>query len=199
MTYAIKDISQVLKMARKNKGISQRTLATLVDVPQSHISKIENGAVDLRLSSLIEIARALDLELMLVPQKNVSAVNAIIHHNRDGRIIEKESSISKELDRLKSSLEKLSQKFPDIKEIAQIQRRIHDIYRFRLPANTTKQLAETRKTLDSVIRNGKNMTVLKMALSDIENIRNQLAHGVYDLPAIENARPAYSLEDDNHG
>ena len=125
MAYTIEDISKALKTARKNKGISQRDLAKLVDVPQSHISKIENGAVDLRLSSLVEIARALDLELTLIPKKNLSAVNSIVRHSQDGRVIERKPSTTKELDRLAISLGKVSNKFPNMKEIAQIQRRIH--------------------------------------------------------------------------
>jgi predicted transcriptional regulator len=67
-----------LKKARESKSLSQRALAKLAGVPQSHISKIESGAVDLRLSSLIEIARALDVEVMLVPRKAVSAVRSIV-------------------------------------------------------------------------------------------------------------------------
>ena len=43
----------------------------------SHVSKIENGAVDLRVSSLAELARALDLELTLVRRKTVPAVRSI--------------------------------------------------------------------------------------------------------------------------
>jgi predicted transcriptional regulator len=78
MTYATEQIVQGLKKARKSKGLSQRALAKLAGVPQSHISKIESGTVDLRLSSLVEIARALDVEVTLVPRKAVSAVNSIV-------------------------------------------------------------------------------------------------------------------------
>jgi transcriptional regulator with XRE-family HTH domain len=47
-------------------------------VPQSHISKIESGSVDLRISSLIALARVLDLELLVVPKKSVPAIKSII-------------------------------------------------------------------------------------------------------------------------
>jgi hypothetical protein len=46
-------------------------------VPQSHISKIESGKVDIKTSSLIELARALDLEIMIVPRRLVPAVEAL--------------------------------------------------------------------------------------------------------------------------
>lgn len=58
-------------------GLSQRALAAKVGVPQGHISKIESSLVDLRTSSLIELARSLDLELMLVPRPLVPTVLAL--------------------------------------------------------------------------------------------------------------------------
>lgn len=58
--------------------MSQRALAKLSHVPQSHISKIESGAVDLRLSSLVEIARSLGLEVALVPRQKFAAVQSIV-------------------------------------------------------------------------------------------------------------------------
>jgi len=71
-------MATILRNARENKGLSQRDLGAVSGVPQSHISKIEKGAVDLRLSSLIELARALDLELVLVPRPAVPAVQSIV-------------------------------------------------------------------------------------------------------------------------
>lgn len=74
----IDKIIVALKNARKAQGLSQVELSERVGVPQSHISKIENGNVDIQLSSLIQIARALDFELQLVPKKALPAVQSII-------------------------------------------------------------------------------------------------------------------------
>ena len=71
MAYATEDIIRELKEAREAKGLSQRDLSARIGVPQSHISKIESGRSDIRLSSQIEFARALDLDLMLVPRAAV--------------------------------------------------------------------------------------------------------------------------------
>lgn len=87
MGYSTQYIVQQLKETRENMGISQRELSTRAGVPQSHISKIESGKVDLRLSSLVAISRVLGLELALIPRKYLSAVNAIVgdaHSERDG-------------------------------------------------------------------------------------------------------------------
>ena len=77
MGYSTEYIVRALKKAREKKGLSQRKLGKKAGVPQSHISKIENGEVDLRASSLITLARALDLELVLVPRRVLPAVESI--------------------------------------------------------------------------------------------------------------------------
>lgn len=81
MTYATEHLADRLKNARRAKGLSQRALGKMAALPQSHVSKIEAGAVDLRVSSLVELARALDLELMLVPRKTVPAVQSIVRRD----------------------------------------------------------------------------------------------------------------------
>lgn len=78
MAYSEDDIIRALKDARTAKGLSQRALSARIGVPQSHLSKIENGRSDIRVSSLVEMARALDLDLRLVPRNAVPAVDAII-------------------------------------------------------------------------------------------------------------------------
>jgi HTH-type transcriptional regulator / antitoxin HipB len=80
--YSLEDISKAVKAAREAKGLSQRALSSLVGIPQSHLSKIESGNVDIRLSSLIQLARNLDLDLKLVPKKALPAVESIIRSIR---------------------------------------------------------------------------------------------------------------------
>lgn len=77
MKYSIEHLGKKFKEARKKMGLSQRALGTKVGLPQSHISRIENGEVDLQASNLIEIARSLDLELMLIPRNLVMTVEAL--------------------------------------------------------------------------------------------------------------------------
>jgi HTH-type transcriptional regulator/antitoxin HipB len=76
--HSIEHIARALRQAREGKGLSQRALSAASGVPQGHISRIEAGIVDLRLSSLVELMRALDLELMLVPRHAVTAARIII-------------------------------------------------------------------------------------------------------------------------
>jgi len=78
MAEIVNKIAAGLKTAREVKGFSQRELAQRSGLLQSHISRIEGGHVDLRVSSLAEIARALDLELTLVPRKALPAVKSMV-------------------------------------------------------------------------------------------------------------------------
>lgn len=66
-----------LATARREAKLSQRALGKKIGLAQSHISKIERGTVDPQLSNLLETARALGLELMLVPKRMVPAVRAL--------------------------------------------------------------------------------------------------------------------------
>ena len=78
MIYAIEELIGKLKTAREKKGLSQRAFAKFIGMPQSRLSKIENGNIDLQTSNLMELARSLGLELMLIPRQAVPAVNSLI-------------------------------------------------------------------------------------------------------------------------
>lgn len=67
-----------LRIARKKKGFTQSVLAQRIGLPQGHISSIEQGKIDLRVSTLIQMARILDYEVMLVPRQLNSLVKAMI-------------------------------------------------------------------------------------------------------------------------
>ncbi len=61
-------IARVLREARTGQGLSQRELGQRSGLTQAQISRIENGEVDLRLSSLIAMANVLGLDLGLTPR-----------------------------------------------------------------------------------------------------------------------------------
>src|SRR5687768_12770568 len=123
MNYATEHIAAILKAAREGKGLSQRELSRKAGVPQGHISKIENGAVDLRLSSLIALARVLGLELTLVPRKTVPAVQSIVRSRETtaSRGGEDARPALKELNRLQDTIAGLSALKPMRDEFAQLQ------------------------------------------------------------------------------
>ena len=81
----LKALGNTLKTARKKRGLNQQQLGKLLHIPQSHISKIESGLVDLQASTLIEIARVLDLELMLIPRQLSHTVRGLEKGTTDVR------------------------------------------------------------------------------------------------------------------
>jgi transcriptional regulator with XRE-family HTH domain len=77
MASVLEYLTGALKKAREDKKLSQRALSRRVGMTQAQISRIEQSSVDLRTSTLIELARALDLEVVLVPRKYLPAVKAL--------------------------------------------------------------------------------------------------------------------------
>jgi transcriptional regulator with XRE-family HTH domain len=55
-----------LMAARDRKKMSQRELSKLTGIPQKTISRIENGLDVPKISTIIKIASALDLELTMI-------------------------------------------------------------------------------------------------------------------------------------
>lgn len=60
-------IAKILQEARTLQGLSQRELSQRSGLTQAQISRIENGEVDLRLSSLIALVNVLEIDLVLTP------------------------------------------------------------------------------------------------------------------------------------
>ena len=59
-------IGATLKRARLEKGFTQEQLAKLLHTKKTAISRIENHAEDMRLSTLEKYAKALDKEVKIV-------------------------------------------------------------------------------------------------------------------------------------
>ena len=67
-----------LRDARRRSRMSQRALSSRIGLPQGHVSRIENGAVDPRLSSATKIARTLGFEPMLIPRRAMPVVLSLL-------------------------------------------------------------------------------------------------------------------------
>jgi len=74
-------IGESLKRARKAKRLSQLALAQKLGFQQGTISRAESGH-NLRVDTLLEIARALDLDLVLVPRSLRPVINALRHGSK---------------------------------------------------------------------------------------------------------------------
>lgn len=78
MAYKTEHIMRQLRSARESQKMSQRELSTRSGLTQSHISQIERGTMEPGLASLVDVARALDLEVVLAPKKLMPAIRNIV-------------------------------------------------------------------------------------------------------------------------
>jgi transcriptional regulator with XRE-family HTH domain len=78
MAYKTEHITQQLRAAREAQKVSQRELSERSGLTQSHISQIERGAMEPGLGSLVDLARALGLEVVLAPKKLMPAIRNIV-------------------------------------------------------------------------------------------------------------------------
>lgn len=84
MSYiSIEHLVKALADARKKASITQHELGKSLMIPQGYISEIENGKRDLRASTLLEIARTLGYEVMLIPRSNLKEVESILENSSE--------------------------------------------------------------------------------------------------------------------
>jgi transcriptional regulator with XRE-family HTH domain len=195
MAYAIEQIAQALKAARETKGLSQRALSGLAGVPQSHISRIESGGVDLRVSSLVELARVLDLELTLVPRRSLSAVNSIVRSTASPR--QPGPATRKAWSNVRAKLDKLSRTDPTSTELAQLRRLTRDLEHLGFRVVDLPMLRDMNKRIGAVLEK-RDADGIHRLLIEMKNLRNAAARGVTP-DAPDTVRPAYSLEEDSDG
>ena len=197
MNYSIQEVVEALKAARKGKGLSQRALAEKAGVLQTQISKIENGVADLRVSTLVALARALDLELTLVPRNAVSAVQSVVRTSEPAAFGPARTNLqNKEYDRLGRVLANLPDAVKLTTEYAQLQRYLRDLQKFQADKAQLEKLKETANALTAFKDQGKLLEELGHAVAEFQNMRNALAHASVNVPGIEAVKPAYALDDD---
>ena len=201
MTYATEHIVRTLRNAREARALSQRALSAKAGIPQSHISKIENGAVDLRVSSLVELARVLDLDLVLVPRKAVSAVNAIVGRSDETTLASVESSrrALNELKRLQDIVARAMRARPTVVELAQIQHQVRELRHFPIPRDRLDAIRNAAAAVKAFHESTAGLDALRDTLVQLRHLRNTLAHALPASHDTEEVRPAYSLDDDDHG
>jgi transcriptional regulator with XRE-family HTH domain len=200
MSAGIEEIAASVREARIAKALTQKELGQRVGLPQSHISKIEKGTVDLKLSSLVEIARALDLEITLVPRKALPAVEGAVRAH--GATVETSRAVSL-LNEQAQIAERIKANFPDLSQVEGFQNAIRSIPRLQFDAAQLKALDEAlqpAKRLKTIIEAQGGAAALakriEEATSALRHFRNIQVHHA---PLIEAARqlPAHRLEEDD--
>lgn len=170
MKESIAHIADQIREAREAKGLSQRVLSQKVGIPQSHISKIENGAVNLQLSSLIELARALDLELMLIPKQatRITQQAVDISHERTSKevALRKLQNIAMKAsprDNWYDAAQQINNAVKLYKQINLSSQQIMELQRYAREAERSLNLVDRRPAIEKIARL-------------MQNTRNELAH-----------------------
>ena len=193
MTYQAGAFARSLRQGRLQKGWSQRELSGKAGIPQAHISRIEGGAVDVKVSTLVELARLLDLEVVLAPRSSIPAVAALIREaeaSHDLRAVRGlVASLQPTLQRLRmehpksSTTERMATVIADVSAIASL---------FQTPG-ALGQLADAVADIQRASeKSGGDLKSLDAAINGLAEIRNGLVHA--RAPA---QTPAYSLDDED--
>ena len=72
-----------IRSARKRMKLTQVELAKKAGIAQGDLSNIERGQVDARMSTLIRLAMALELDLIAVPRSHKNKVMNIIREENE--------------------------------------------------------------------------------------------------------------------
>ncbi|ANP45766.1 helix-turn-helix domain-containing protein [Candidatus Viadribacter manganicus] len=215
----LKALGALLRKAREAKGWSQRELAARSGVTQANISKIETAQVDLLFSTLIELARFLDLEVTLAPRQAAPAIEAIIRDVAAARV---PVQIARDLERIRVAARAVREGgegvLADAPESFHLTaRRLDEAARtaalagasFAAPfaarelARIANQVAAAQKLVapslkghaDFVARNPKMIEQAERRLAEAARalalLRNTVVHR-----AADEQRPAYTLDDE---
>lgn len=94
----MRPINEQLRHVRLSKNLSQKELGIKLGIPQSHVSAIESGKVDPRLSSVVEMSRVLGLEPMLIPLRLIPMVQGLITGKTQKRLWSIDEDEDEDLD-----------------------------------------------------------------------------------------------------
>lgn len=122
-----------IRAARDAAGLTQRQLSERSGLTQAQISRIENGLVDLQISTLVELARFLGLELILAPRQATPAIQAIARDTKAAIVP----------PRIKEDLDSLGEVAKQISRFAAVP---------ALPPNLQTQAHETATRLNEALQ-----------------------------------------------
>lgn len=192
----LRSLTDAIRQARLAKGWSQRHLSAQSHLTQAQISRIENGEVDVQVSTLLELARSLDLDLRLVPRSAITAVDAAV---RSAGERSEERSARTLIATLRRLAEAAQASAPDRADIASIADSLQDLE--PLAPNIrgsvlTADLEALRINLEGFLslppmERPRQAKTYRDAAARLKALRNTLMHA----PSAE--RPAYSLDDED--
>ena len=191
-----------IRLAREAQGLSQRALGDRAGVPQASISKVESGAVDPQVSTLTALARAMGLELMLVPRHAVPAVQSLLRTIGTGAPSRESADTRIELDAMRRHLTGLAQSGPGAEDVARLAQALWALGHFPISAvqmdaahlahRAALALGRSRRADKSAL-----LADLRDAVAGVVAIRDEWVRGGGGVEGGQGVRPAYSLDDED--
>jgi transcriptional regulator with XRE-family HTH domain len=189
MSYQSEDLVREVQSQRVKAALSQRALAARSGLTQAHISQIETGRLEPGLSSFIEMARALDLEVVLVPKKLLPAVQGVLRPSADGLSPEDgQSALLIKGERFIARQKKLEGRSIALDRIEEYLRFLKQV---RLRKDDLATVTEAIKLLGQLKESPNPRAQLGDVAGMLRTVRNRIAH------AVEVPRPAYALDEED--
>lgn len=191
MAYQSEHLFSQLRQVREDARISQRDLSQRTGLTQSHISQIESGKLEPGLSNFIELARALDLEPVLIPKKLLPAVTGIIRtHTTPGDDAREGKATQKKFDRALRLMKRLRSQHGGSADLDRIEDSLKVLQYARLDVPEADALQTILNTLNVAHGNDVSPSTLHDAALKLGHLRNRSVHSEPRAP-----RPAYSLDE----
>jgi transcriptional regulator with XRE-family HTH domain len=193
VSYKSEDLIREIRDRRTDAGLSQRALAARSGLTQAHISQIETGTLEPGLSSFIDMTRALDLEIMLVPKKFLPAVQGILRQTSTEQSTPQEGEAAlREIargERLVIKQKRLYGSSADLDRIA-------DALRFLRHAPLRKPdlqiVTDAINKLRRYQASPQSKDIVAAIATDLQQLRNRVVHSPSEAP-----RPAYAIDDED--
>jgi len=191
MAYQSESLISQAREIREASGVSQRALSERAGLTQSHISQIESGKMEPGLSSFIDMTRALDLELMLVPKKLVPAVLGLVKAQATPDMhIHAGQPNDKRFARAERLVKKMKQLYGSSADLDRIEETLRFLRRVSLSDQEMQLVRELIARLERYQASAQAAPIVRDIAQNLQRLRNAVAHAAPSEP-----RPAYSLDD----
>jgi transcriptional regulator with XRE-family HTH domain len=192
MPYQSAELIQAVRDQRISAGTSQRDLSARSGLSQAHISQIESRKLEPGLSSFIDLARALDLELMLVPKRMLPVVQGLLRETKPKELSPEEGQAALlTINRGERWIKKQRAIYGSSVELDRIAEYLRYLKRMPLRSTDVELIADTVQTLKRHEASGQSRDIFIKIGADLQRLRNHYAHGRAASP-----RPAYALDEE---
>lgn len=193
MSYQSENLIAQSREVREASGVSQRALSERAGLTQSHISQIESGKMEPGLSSFIDMTRALDLEVMLVPKKLVAAVLGLVKAQATPDMhIHAGQPNDKRFARAERLVKKMKHLYGSSADLDRIEEALRFLRRVGLGDQEMQLVRDLIARLERYQASDQAAPIVHDIAENLQRLRNSIAHRATPEP-----RPAYSLDGDD--